>query len=358
MELPFTSKIHKLSESDKLAVVEGLSIMLSAGIPILESLESITEDTVNKSAKSVIQGLSNEISSGQTLSEAMGKYPDSFDTVLISIVKSGEASGNLDKVLSHVANNIKANIDAVNNIKAALFYPILVVVALVGVSLFAFTYSLPRVAKVFLDLKIDLPFYSSFILNSSLFFNKYILYFAAGFLVVILITVRLLFVKKIRRSFLSFLTKVPSVRTLITYMDLSRFTNTSSLLLKAGVPIIEVLGISKNVATSPKLRQDIDYLQDSLAQGLNLSEAMRNKAKSFPSLLRRVVGVGEETGNLDKILDDISDYYEKKFTDIIKNLTVLLEPILIVLIGIVVLIVLLSIIVPIYQVIGQLNPSQ
>jgi type IV pilus assembly protein PilC len=358
MKLPFTSKINKLTESDKLAVVEGLSIMLSAGIPILESLESIAEDTVNKSAKSVIQGLSDEISSGQTLSDAMGKYPDSFDTVMISIVKSGEASGNLGKVLSHVANNIKANIDTVNNIKAALFYPILVVVALIGVSLFAFTYSLPQVAKVFLDLDIDLPFYSRLILNSSLFFKKYVLYFAAGFLLALIVAIRLLIIPRFRRSFFSFLTKVPSIKTLIKYMDLSRFTNTSSLLLKAGVPIIEVLGISKNVVTSPKLKLAIDNLQDSLAQGLNLSDAMKGKADSFPSLLRRVVGVGEETGNLDKTLDDISDHYEKKFADIIKNLTVLLEPILIVLIGIVVLIVLLAIIVPIYQVIGQLNPPQ
>lgn len=356
MKLPFTSKINKLTESDKLTVVESLSIMLSAGIPILESLESIAEDMVKKNEKAIVKDLSDEISSGKTLSEAMGNYPDSFDSVLISIVKSGEASGNLDKVLSHVAVNIKANIDTANDVKSAFFYPILVVVALIGVSLFAFTYSLPRVAQVFLDLDIDLPFYSRLILNSSLFFEKYVLYFAAGFLLVLIVAIRSLMIPKVRRSFFSFLAKVPSIKTLIKYMDLSRFTNTSSLLLKAGVPIIEVLGISKNVVTSPKLKLDIDNLQDSLAQGLNLSDAMKGKADSFPSLLRRVVGVGEETGNLDKTLGDISDHYEKKFTDIIKNLTVLLEPILIVLIGIVVLIVLLATIVPIYQVIGQLNP--
>jgi type II secretory pathway component PulF len=358
MKLSFTSKTHKLTEPDKLAVVEGLSIMLNAGIPILESLESIAEDMTRKNSRLVLTDLSNEISSGKTLSEAMEKYPDSFDPVLISLVKSGEASGNLDKVLSHVANNIKATIDTANNIKSALFYPILVVVALIGVSLFAFTYSLPKVAEVFLDLEIDLPFYSSFILKSSLFFKDYVLYFAAALILIIIVAVRLLMITRVRRSFFSFLTKVPSIRTLIKFMDLSRFTNTSSLLLTAGVPIIDVLDISKNVVTSPKLKMDIDYLKDSLAQGLNLSEAMKGKATSFPSLLRRVVGVGEETGNLDTTLADISDHYEKKFTDIIKNLTVLLEPILIVLIGIVVLIVLIAIVVPIYQVIGQLNPPQ
>ncbi len=140
-------------------------------------------------------------------------------------------------------------------------------------------------------------------------------------------------------------------------MDLSRFTKTTALLLTAGVPIIDVLDISKNVIISPKLKADIEYLKDSLTEGINLADAMKTRPKSFPSLLKQVIGVGEETGNLDKALEDISGHYEKKFTDIIKNLTVLLEPILIVLIGILVGVVLLSIIVPIYQLISQIGPQ-
>lgn len=358
MNLPFRSKSLKISQAEKLAIVEGLSIMLSAGIPILEALESISEDVVNKKTKLILTGLSQEISSGKTLSDAMSNYPEAFDPVFINIVNTGEASGNLDKVLSQLAENLKSSIETANDIKSALFYPALVIVILTAVSFYMFSFALPRIAKVFLDLKVNLPAYSAFILKSSLFFQKYVLFIASGFIVLILLFIRLLYVTRFRRAFFTLLIKVPAIKTLIRFMDLHRLTNTTSLLLSAGLPIIEVLDISKNVVVSPQLKADVDYLKDSLAQGSSMTEAMKSKPKSFPALLRRVIGVGEETGSLDKALADISDYYEKKFTDIVKNLTVILEPVLIVLIGIMVGAVLISIVAPIYQLIGQINPPQ
>ncbi|OGY26523.1 MAG: hypothetical protein A2Z11_00885 [Candidatus Woykebacteria bacterium RBG_16_43_9] len=357
MKLPFFSKSLKLSQDEKLAIVEGLSIMLASGVPIIDSLDSLTEDVFKKNTKEVINGLSREISSGKSLAEAMDAFPDTFDLVLVNIVKAGEASGKLDQVLAQLTENLKASIDTASDVKSALFYPALVIVTLVGVSFYMFAFALPRIAKVFLDLNINLPAYSAFILKSSLFFQKYWLYIAAILIILILVSIRLLAIPKIRRRFFTLLTKIPALKTLVRFMDLSRFTNTTALLLSAGLPIIEVLEISKNVVVSPKLKLDIEYLSNSLAQGSRVADAMKKKPESFPALLRRVIGVGEETGNLDKSLADISGHYEKKFTDIVKNLTVLLEPILLVVIGIVVGIVLLSIIAPIYQLIGQINPQ-
>jgi type II secretory pathway component PulF len=357
MKLPFSSKNHKLPQDEKLAIVEGLSIMLAAGVPIIEAIESLSEDVYKKNTKEVLDGLAREISSGKSLAEAMSSFPDSFDLVFINIVKAGEASGKLDKVLAELTLNIKASIDTSNNIKSALFYPVLVLVTLVGVSFYMFSYALPRIANVFLDLQINLPAYSSFVLKSSLFFQKYSLYIAAVTIILLLVAIRALMIPRIKRRFFTLLAKIPTIKALVRFMDLSRFTNTTALLLSSGLPIIEVLEISKNVVVSQKLSTDIGYLTDSLTQGLNLAEAMKKRSESFPALLRRVVGVGEETGNLDKALADISGHYEKKFTDIVKNLTVLLEPVLLVVIGIVVGIVLLSIIAPIYQLIGQINPQ-
>ena len=152
------------------------------------------------------------------------------------------------------------------------------------------------------------------------------------------------------------LMKLPLINNLVRYIDFSRFSNTVSLLLKAGVPIIEVLDISKNVVTSPKMRLDVGLVRNLLTEGSNISDAMKKHPQSFPSLIRRLTAVGEETGGLDKSFDKISKYYEKKYMDIVKNLTVLLEPILLVLIAVVVGVVLLSIIVPIYQGIAQFGP--
>ncbi|MEX0621890.1 MAG: type II secretion system F family protein [Candidatus Woykebacteria bacterium] len=357
MKLPFFSKTNKLSADERLAVVEGLSIMLAAGVPILEALDSLVEDVVNKGTKEIIKGLSNEISGGKSLAEAMAAYPLSFNSVLINIVKSGEESGKLEQVLEQLAANIKSDIETNNNIKSALFYPVLVMIVLVGVSFYMFTFALPRIAKVFTDLAINLPAYSAFVLKSSLFMEKYYLYVLAVLFVLLVISIRLLAIDRVRQTVFSILAKVPTIRSLIRFMDLSRFTNTTALLLSSGIPIIRALEISKEVVISPKLRFDIGSMTDLLAQGENLSEAMKKSPNSFPALLRRVVGVGEETGSLDKSLMNISGHYEKKFTDIVKNLTVLLEPLLLVVIGVVVGIVLFSIIAPIYQLIGQISPQ-
>src|SRR4030042_1114748 len=279
MKLPFSKKYHKLPPTEKLAVVEGLSIMLSAGIPILEAIEALKEDTENKNTKLVLAGLSDEISSGKTLSDAISAFSDSFDLVFINIIKSGEASGNLDKVLTHLAENIKSSIETSDNIKSALFYPALVIVTLVSVSFYMFAFSLPKISTVFIDLNIDLPAYSTFIFKFSLFFQKNLLYIGAGFLTSIILSIWLLRTTKIRKIFFSFLIKLPSVRTLIKYMDLSRFTKTTALLLTAGVPIIDVLDISKNVIISPKLNADIEDLKDSLTEGINLADAMKTRPK-------------------------------------------------------------------------------
>lgn len=357
MKLTLFSNNYNLSQEEKLSIIEGLSIMLSAGVPILEALDSIAEDMYRKGAKTLIEKLSREISSGKSLAEAMEIFPNTFDTVTINIVKSGETSGKLEQVLKDLSLNIKQNIETMSSVRSALFYPSLVLLVLIGLSFYMFSFALPRIAKVFLDLAIELPAYSAFVLRSSLFFQKYWVYILIVLIIVTLLLIRLVMVPKIRARFVVLLTNIPALKTLVRSMDLSRFTNTTALLLSAGIPIIEVLNISKNVVVSPRLRSDIDYLSDSLARGSNLAESMKNKPTSFPSLLRRVVGVGEETGNLDKSLMDISSHYEKQFTDIVKNLTVILEPLLLIIIGFVVGIVLLSVIAPIYQLIGQLSPQ-
>ena len=358
MKIPFTNKKIKLSKSEKLIIIESLSITLSAGIPILEGLESIAEDTSNKTVSTIASGLSQEISNGKSLSDALNCYPELFDTVIINVTKAGEASGNLDKVLNHLAENLKADIEAEDNIKSALFYPALVVGALILVAFYAFGYAIPQVANTFLGMQMQLPVYSMIILKSSLFFQKYKLFFVAIFILGAILTIQLSKINKVRTLFFGILIKISVFQTMVRFLDLARFTNTSSILLRAGVPIIEVLEITKNVVVSPKLSSDIEIIKQTLTQGSTLTEGMKKQPKSFPSLLRRIVKTGEETGTLDTSLANISNYYQDKFTYIIKNLTILLEPILIVFISVLVGAVLISIIVPIYQGIGQLTPRQ
>lgn len=329
--------------------------MLSSGIPILEAFSSIAEDTNDKKTRDLVNTVCEKINSGKSLSESLGEFSETFDDVFLNIIKSGEASGSLEKVLGNAADNLKNSIQTKNNIRSALLYPTIIISVLVLVAFFVFGYSLPQVAKVFFDLHLQLPNYSTTVLKLAVLFGKYKL-FIACFMGVLLMTVYILLkLEKIRKFVFVLFSNLPFSSNLIHLLDLSRFTKTTGLLLNAGVPIINSLEISKNVVVSRKMHRDIESIRNDLTQGLNLEKSMKKYSKNFPSLLRRVVSVGEETGNLDKALIDISKFYDKKFTEIIKNLTVIIEPILIIFIAVLVALVLVSVILPIYQGVGRIN---
>src|SRR3990167_825479 len=183
-----TSRNIKLKDSENLFILESLSTMLASGIPITEALASIEEDTNNKKTKKVVQTISEEINNGKSLSESFGRFPESFDPVFLSIVKSGEASGKLDSVLQNASKNLKKNIETKEDIKSALFYPAIILTVLFLVAFLVFGYSLPKVAKVFFDLRLDLPVYSSTILKMALWFgaNKATIIVVIAFLVFLL----------------------------------------------------------------------------------------------------------------------------------------------------------------------------
>ncbi|HSX58127.1 MAG TPA: type II secretion system F family protein [Candidatus Saccharimonadales bacterium] len=358
MKLPrLESKIDntRLKDSETQILFESLSTMLSSGIPILDALNTIIEDSNNKNTKVVITQISESINSGKSLAESFGMFPETFDSVFLNIVKSGEASGTLDKVLFSASENLKENIETKNNIKSALFYPLIILSVLTLVTFFVFGYSLPKVAKVFFDLHLNLPSYSSAILHFSVWIGLYKIYLLSLIAVFIILFYLLLKLKPFKHFLLKILFSLPIVSRIANLADLTRFTQTTGLLLNAGVPIIDALEISKEVVFSQSLKNDIGSVRESISKGLTLEKAMKDHPKSFPSLLRRVVGVGEEAGNLGEQLSKIAKNYQKKFSDTIKNLTVIIEPILIILIAVLVALVLVSVVLPIYQGIGSIN---
>lgn len=358
MKLPTfrnASKNIKLSDSETLFILESLSTMLAAGIPIVEALSSIEEDTTSKKTKLLIRSIIEDISNGKTLSESFGKFPESFDSVFLSIIKSGEASGKLDTVLQSASTSLKGSIETKGDIKSALFYPAIIISVLFAVAFLVFGYSLPQVAKVFFDLKIKLPAYSQIVLHLSLWFGANKFYIVSIFAFLVLIIYFLLKIKSVKKSLFNMLFNLPIISNIVRLLDLASFSQTTGLLLSAGVPIINALEISKNVVSSSRLRGDIEKVITQLTQGSSLAKSMKQVSKNFPSLLRRVVGVGEESGNLDRSLTEISQFYYRKFTQIIKNLTVIIEPILIVFIAVLVALVLVSVVLPIYQGIGSIN---
>ena len=345
-----------LKPSEKLILIENLATMISSGIPIIEALETINQDSTNKHLNSITEGAITDLQRGQSLSETLRKFPRDFDKVFLASLEAGEASGKLDEVLFQLSENIKSDIELSQSVKNSLLYPALVVTVLIIVLSSMFVFVIPKVANVFTGLNIPLPLPTVILITFSNFFNKFLLYIIAT--VVILLSFIFFGVRSgfLKPYLFKLITVIPILNSFFKKVDLARFARTFSLLLNSGVAIIEALNLSTHVVNNELLARDIGAVKNDISEGEFLSTSLRKYKRSFPALLARLVSSGEKSGKLDKSLSDFYDFYQRQIRVDIKNFTTLLEPVLLVIIGIAIGGIILAIIAPIYQLIGQITP--
>jgi len=345
-----------LKPSEKLILIENLATMISSGIPIIEALETINQDSTNKHLNSITEGAITDLQRGQSLSETLRKFPRDFDKVFLASLEAGEASGKLDEVLFQLSENIKSDIELSQSVKNSLLYPALVVTVLIIVLSSMFVFVIPKVANVFTGLNIPLPLPTVILITFSNFFNKFLLYIIAT--VVILLSFIFFGVRSgfLKPYLFKLITVIPILNPFFKKVDLARFARTFSLLLNSGVAIIEALNLSTHVVNNELLARDIGAVKNDISEGEFLSASLRKYKRSFPALLARLVSSGEKSGKLDKSLSDFYDFYQRQIRVDIKNFTTLLEPVLLVIIGIAIGGIILAIIAPIYQLIGQITP--
>ena len=344
----------KLSFNERVAIVESLGIMLNAGIPILEALDSLDEDSTSSTTKQVIQIIRVSIQKGQSLAVSFSQFPNIFDDILINTVKSGEESGSLDVVLKEITENMRRSEELKSDVRGAMIYPVIVLTVLFFVLVVLLGFVIPRVAEVFDRLNISKPLPTRILLSTSTFFSDYFLYFLGLLLVVIILLVYVFSQRGFRKKLFTASFHLPYFGSVLRYLDLARFSGTLALLLSAGIPIIKAVESSATVVVNRKTFNELTQINHSLTQGESLSVSMR-KYKTFPTLMTRIISTGEKTGKLDEVLAGVSSHYHSKLRRQVKVLSTSIEPILIVIIGVIVGFVILAIIAPIYQLIGQIN---
>ncbi|OGY27557.1 MAG: hypothetical protein A2864_01140, partial [Candidatus Woykebacteria bacterium RIFCSPHIGHO2_01_FULL_39_12] len=239
-----------LKPSEKLILIENLATMISSGIPIIEALETINQDSTNKHLNSITEGAITDLQRGQSLSETLRKFPRDFDKVFLASLEAGEASGKLDEVLFQLSENIKSDIELSQSVKNSLLYPALVVTVLIIVLSSMFVFVIPKVANVFTGLNIPLPLPTVILITFSNFFNKFLLYIIAT--VVILLSFIFFGVRSgfLKPYLFKLITVIPILNPFFKKVDLARFARTFSLLLNSGVAIIEALNLSTHVVNN------------------------------------------------------------------------------------------------------------
>lgn len=350
----FSRKIH-LPLLEKINFCRYLAVIIKAGLPLLEAIELIGQETTDKGMKQIINDLRYQLQTGKALSSALAGYPDFFDEVFLAIINAGEQSGTLEQSFSYLADQLYADYEMRQKTKGMLYYPAVIVATMFAVGSLMMMVVLPRIAEVFLRMNIHLPFYTRVLFNFSLFLQTHRWLFF--FIIVFLIVIFGLFLKskKGRKILIRLFSFLPLFSRFLAEIDLAHFNRLLSTLLNSGVPITDSLRIAASSLTQPKYEKLAGIFEEELSKGQSLSKILKKVKGGFPPLMIRLVVVGEKTGNLEKLLLDLANFYESEVSLSLKNFINLLEPILMLIIGIAVGAMVISIISPIYSILGGLS---
>ncbi len=327
-----------------------------AGLPILSSLEAVAQQTKSRYFRMVIEGLASDIRSGTSFSVSLSKQPRIFDGVYVSMIKAAETGGSMVAILERLTGLIEQEIDTRSRIKAATRYPMLAFFVLCAGFLIVVAFVIPRFASIYGQFNAALPLPTRILIYISIALQKYwylfILGTAAG---------AFLFIRFINSSFGrpiwdNFKLKVPILGPLISMLIMSRFARITAILMKTGVPILEVLDLVANTSGNIIISRAVKNIKESVAQGRGISEPMKISAL-FPPIVVQMVAIGEQTGKVDELLLNVADYYDRESGYMIKNLSTYIEPILILVLAVMVLVMALAIFLPMWNLISLFKSS-
>ena len=349
------SLFSKVSLSEKIVFTNNLSGMLMAGLSLTRALTIFEKQTTNPAMKKVLTSLIDSINSGNTLSDGMKKFPKVFSGLFTSMVHSGEESGGLPKALSEVGLNLKKSYDLNKKIKSALTYPTIIFCAIILIGILMMIFVVPTLTKTFKDLGADLPASTKTIIWISDTVSQHTLLFLLVLTIIITGMVLFMRLKATQKYFDYIVLRIPVVGTLAKEVNTARTARTLSSLLSSGVDMSRALTITQEVLQNIYYKEIIRQAVISIEKGSVLSASFKDNPKLYPVMMGEMIEVGEETGNLAKMLIDIANFYESEIDNKTKDLSTIIEPVLMVFIGGAVGFFAVSMISPMYSVMSKIK---
>ena len=346
------NKAVRLSTSEKIGLIDNLATMLGAGIPILDAVDSTMADTKGNTRR-VLESLRADLMQGKPLSVSFAAYPNAFDVVTVSLLKAAETAGTLETTLRDLKDHIQKETEFMDKVKLALVYPVLIGIVFLGVMMVILLVVVPKIATVFSRLNVELPLPTRIMIVVSDLLIKNTVGSLTG--VVIFFFLLWLSWRFYRRQILSVFFSLPLISTLIKNIDLTRFTRTLHLLLAAGLPIDVALQLAQGVVLRHQTSLLIAHSRELVLAGKKLGDGLKTGGRIIPSMVTKLIEAGEKSGTLDKSLLDISIHLDYEVSNTLKTLTSVLEPVMLLVVGLSVGGMMLAIIAPIYGLIGQVS---
>ena len=332
-KVKFFNRFIKISLTDKLMFARNLSVMISSGLPLSRAIKNISVQTKKKRFASILDEIYEDIQSGKSFAEGLARYPGVFNDLFVNMIKVGETSGNLEEVLNILALQLEKEHELMSKVKGAMTYPAVIVVAMIGIAVLMLTYIIPKLTGVFTDMNVELPASTQAVIFISDVLRNHSVLVAAGFVLLILFFKFFLVTSYGKKAIGLLAINFPLVKNIVIKVNCARFARIYSSLLRSGVSAVESLKIISETLTNFYYRNAISEGIIKIQKGINLSNVIAESPRIFPVLVSQMIQVGEETGRTETILLKLAEFYEDEVTQISKNMSSVIEPVLMILIG-------------------------
>lgn len=337
----------------KMLFIYHLQTMVKAGLSIIEALKILSAETENKKLKNVIGEVKIGVEKGQQLSEVLSAYPKIFPEIYVHMIAAGETAGKMEESLEQVYTQMKQSHELTSRIRGAMIYPAVILIAIGGISLEMVIFVLPKIMVMFKDFNATLPLptrmlmaFMSFIQSYGIIMIVVIIAFIVGFIYAMK---KLSFKRKVH----SLMLKTFILGPILKQINLARFTLTLSSLLQSTIPIIDAVKICADVQSNIIYKESLMVVSDELKKGDSLSSLLAKYPKIYPPMVTEMIMVGEQSGQVEKMLKELSDYYTNEVNGIMKNFSTIIEPVIIVILGLVVAGIAVAVIMPMYSLAEQ-----
>lgn len=351
----FDRILKRIPSKDKVIFSRQLSTLINAGLPIVQSLRTVSDQTHNKTLQSVIAKVVADVEAGSSFSNALAKYPKVFNNVYIALVAAGETSGTLDVSLERLANQQEKDAEIVSKVRGAMIYPVIVLLVMMAVVIFMLTTVLPQVENLYNGLPgVKLPFITRILLGISHALTHY------WWVTLIVLGIAAFFTTRWARTAAGkqvvdrLKMKMWPFGQLFQKLYMARFTRTGATLVGSGVPLLQMMGVTAKAVNNVHIEDSINKASEKVKGGKALSESLQGDP-NFPDLVPNMIHIGEQSGALEAMLGKCAIYYEKEVDEQIRAISTLVEPVLMIILGIVAFTIVAAVLLPIYGLVGHIG---
>ena len=340
--------LNNLNLADLILFSRQMYSLTKAGVPIIRSIRSLTESTRNTALAEALKQIAKNLESGYTVSQSLGRFPKIFNHLFISIINIGESTGGLEQAFQQIAQYLEKEKQTQSRIKSALRYPTMVIIAISIAMVIINIYVIPAFKNVFSKLGSELPWQTRLLIETSNFTVNYWPYIASVFVLTSVALIKYIATSEGRYAWDKYLLKVPGIGSIVQRASMERFSRSFAMILESGVPLIQGISIVSDAVGNAYIGSKLETMRIGIEKGDTISR-MALSTQLFPPLVIQMIMVGEETGNIGEMLLEVADFYEAEVEEELKNLASVIEPFLIVIIGIMVLVLALGIFLPMWD---------